>query len=540
MTHFFIFNNTSRAASYGVGTYVRQLSDGLLTMPDTKVSLVEMYADTKEFSVNEDDCGRTHYLIPPLNAYSESEDYLRSVFYFLAGNMRIEKGETLVFQFNYFQHYLLAILLKAGFPHCRIVLTVHYMDWCFELHGNVRHMRKITATGYEPSTDKEKRVLSSFVNEKLFLHLADAVLVLSKQTMKILTDDYKVMPDKTHLVYNGMPNGSNKSHIENNGMRHVIFVGRLDEIKGLKYLIGAFARIANKHFDTNLTIVGDGDFQPYMAQCRKLLGRVAFLGKMQNDELEDIYASAYIGVIPSFHEQCSYAAIEMMRHGIPIVGTDSTGLGEMLDATPTLRIPIDEEYFDEENFITRIALQLDLLLSDETAYQQASVAVTMLYEERYTITGMIEGVQKALSIISNATDKHVSSDYLPHIDDYMIDLINRQPDIDIGFYGLSGIGTYLWWRVLLLETKNDATNACQLALIKEHLIYYLDWIEEVVKSEPLSEELSIMLVDMKCHSFFPTKVESILKYSKGIDGEVSSASEQAILQNALKICTCKV
>ena len=91
MTHFFIFNNTSRAASYGVGTYVRQLSDGLLTMPDTKVSLVEMYADTKEFSVNEDDCGRTHYLIPPLNAYSESEDYLRSVFYFLAGNMRIKK-----------------------------------------------------------------------------------------------------------------------------------------------------------------------------------------------------------------------------------------------------------------------------------------------------------------------------------------------------------------------------------------------------------------------------------------------------------------
>lgn len=541
MIRIFIFNNNaSRAASYGVGTYVRQLSDGLLAMPNTTVSLVEIYADTQEFSVKVDNCGRTHYLIPSLSAYVESEAYLRSIFYFIAGYMQECEGDTLVFQFNYFGHYLLAKLLKARFPHCKVVLTVHYMDWCFELHGNVRQMRKITAIGNEPSDEMEERVLSSFINEKLFLHLSDAVLVLSKQTMKILVKDYKVMPNKIHLVYNGIADGNNKSYVENNDTRYVVFVGRLDEIKGLKYLIDAFAQIANKHLDTQLIIVGDGDFQPYMIQCRKLLGRVAFLGKMQNDEVEDVYASAYIGVMPSFHEQCSYTAIEMMRHGIPIIGTDSTGLGEMLDATPALRITIDEEKFDEENFVTRIALQLDLLLSDEAIYQQTSKAVSKLYEERYTVAGMIAGVQKALSIISNTADRQVSSDYLPHIDDYMIDLINRQPDIDMGFYGLSGIGVYLWWRVLQLETRKDVANACQLALIKEHLIYYLDWIEEVAKIEALSAELSMVLVDMKNHSFFLTKVENILKYSKSFDGEVVFPSEQVILQNALKICTCKI
>ena len=46
MINIFIFNNASRAAGYGIGTYIRQLSEGFSAIPDTKVSFVEMYADT--------------------------------------------------------------------------------------------------------------------------------------------------------------------------------------------------------------------------------------------------------------------------------------------------------------------------------------------------------------------------------------------------------------------------------------------------------------------------------------------------------------
>ena len=101
---------------------------------------------------------------------------------------------------------------------------------------------------------------------------------------------------------------------------YILFVGRINDDKGLKFIIDAFAQIADKHPDTNLVIVGDGDFQPFMAQGRKILGRIAFLGKMQRDEIENVYQSAYIGIMPSFHEQCSYTVIEMMRHGIPVIG----------------------------------------------------------------------------------------------------------------------------------------------------------------------------------------------------------------------------
>ena len=47
--------------------------------------------------------------------------------------------------------------------------------------------------------------------------------------------------------------------------------------------------------------------------------------------------------MPSFHEQCSYVAIEMMMYGIPLIGTDSTGLKEMLGDNQKYMMKIFEE-----------------------------------------------------------------------------------------------------------------------------------------------------------------------------------------------------
>ena len=540
MINIFIFNNASRAAGYGIGTYIRQLSEGFSAIPDTKVSFVEMYADTKEFSVNVDDSGHTHYLIPPLKSAMESEVYCRSVFYFLARSIEICENERTVFQFNYFQHYSLAVLLKAWYPQSVIVLTVHYLNWCFELSGNIRRMKEIMAEGHELSDDQEKRVKVSFISEERFMHLADAVFVLSQKTKDILVDDYKVAPEKLFLVYNGAGSRiDNQKDGNKDGFRTVLFVGRLENDKGLKYLIEAFVRIADAHPDSKLVIVGDGDFQPYLAQSRTLSGRVAFFGKTDKDEIEDIYRSAYIGVIPSFHEQCSYTVIEMMRHGIPVIGTDRIGLAEMLDATPQLRIHVNDEDFNEEDFVAQIASRMDLLLSDNAAYHSLSEAVSRQYEKCYTVAVMTGGVQKALLRILERTGNHVSVDFLPHIDNRMITLINSHPDMDLDFYGLSGVGCYLWWRVSQMEKENVA-NADQLALIREYLIYYLDWIGEVVENEPLPVELHKVLLDMKACSFYPTKVNNILECNKIAYDDRCLLSEQDILYNALKICTCKI
>lgn len=545
-TQVLIFNNASRAANYGIGTYVRQLSDGLVVLHDFKVSFVEMYADTKEFTITEDERGMYHYRIPALSSGIESEVYCRSIFYFIARNIEVEESDRIVFQFNYFQHRPLASLLKGQYPHSRIILTVHYLNWCFELKGNVVRMRKIIAKGHEAKDDTERRVVSSFADEKTFLHLADEVLVLSKRTKAILTNDYEVSEDKTHLVFNGMGNcvccrtsSHNSKKCQKDVQRNILYVGRLDEIKGLKYLMNAFEEIANKHPDTHLVIVGDGDFQPYLVQGRKLKERIAFLGKMQNDEVDEVYKFAYIGVMPSFHEQCSYTAIEMMRHGIPIVGTDSTGLGEMLDGTPQLRVHIDEDSFNEDTFVSQIALRMDLLLSDENTYREASNAVSRLYEKRYKISSMTKGIQQVVLSSFNRKNYTVSPDYFKHIDSRMMQLINQRPDIDTDFFGMSGIGVYLWWRIKSLENNREEY---QQTMLQEYLIYYIDWLGDAAFLSSVPDEMIATLMDMYGKGFYKTKVRAILEglQSEKEEGNILLPSEDEIISNSLRICNCKV
>lgn len=38
-----------------------------------------------------------------------------------------------------------------------------------------------------------------------------------------------------------------------------------------------------------------------------------------------------ITFLPSCQEQCSYVGIEMLMHGIPLVGTDAMGISEMIE-----------------------------------------------------------------------------------------------------------------------------------------------------------------------------------------------------------------
>ena len=56
------------------------------------------------------------------------------------------------------------------------------------------------------------------------------------------------------------------------------------------------------------------------------------------------YQIATIGVLPSYTEQCSYAAIEMMMHGLPLIGTTAGGISEMIEEGKTgYKIHLKEE-----------------------------------------------------------------------------------------------------------------------------------------------------------------------------------------------------
>ena len=57
MIQLFIFNNASKAANYGIGTYVEQLAYGLNETGLYRITIVELHANVKDVSIKSDVAG---------------------------------------------------------------------------------------------------------------------------------------------------------------------------------------------------------------------------------------------------------------------------------------------------------------------------------------------------------------------------------------------------------------------------------------------------------------------------------------------------
>lgn len=515
MAKYFLINNRSIASEYGVGTYTEQMIECLRnTKLPYKLNFIDINTDIKEFTVSTDKYGLLHYNIPSHKGNNYLSAYYRYILYILS--LYIKTDEKVVFHFNYCQHLELISLLKANFKYCRVIYTIHYLRWCFILNGNLTHFRKIINKDTENET--EQIVRSEYEDCKHLLALSDEVIVLSKFTYDLVLSEYKINKEKVHLIYNGIkenPSIPPYSDSVEGATKEILFVGRLDKVKGIEFLIKAFKIILTHLVNAKLILVGDGDFSRYIPLCDGIWNKVTFTGKIEKLQVEGFYNRATIGILPSFNEQCSYSAIEMMAHGLPFIATDSTGLGEMMDFTPECLIHIDEEDFQPDDFINQLAKRMELLLSNSKLRKQCSNQLLQLYRKRYTL----ECMKNAMETLLNSQWKagsYLSKDFIHYLDNEAIRLINSQPTLDLDNIGLTGIGCYLWWRIKSLEERSDAHKKWQL---QEYLVYYIDWVSEVIdlmRREAFSigfETASLQWLwnELKITGFYPTKVEQVCK-----------------------------
>jgi len=122
----------------------------------------------------------------------------------------------------------------------------------------------------------------------------------------------------------------------------ILFVGRIQPLKGIDSLIRAMARVLKRHpeFEHHLciSIIGgnphatSGDEQAEMRRLHALkesLGvgdLVTFLGAKDQNTLVNYYSAAQVVVVPSHYESFGMVAIEAMACGTPVIASDVGGL----------------------------------------------------------------------------------------------------------------------------------------------------------------------------------------------------------------------
>ena len=391
----YIFNETRRGAIYGVGTYIRELTCALKGS-DLTICVVNLASNKPQIQAEEID-GIKHWYFPTAISEQQTTDnqkqwelYHRNVIYLLQLHIKDKKG--LIFHLNYNQKGQLAEELKKVFD-CRIITTIHYFDWCFKLLGNISHFRKILASEVNTKlNDVTEAVEESYKREKSLFEISDHIICLSKNTLQVLHDDYNINSDKITVIYNGLCDINqsltkqklrHKYHIPN--IPVILFVGRIDDTKGLTYVLQAFKIALNALPNCHIIIVGDGNFNIYMKECEDIWIHTTWTGLISKEKLYDLYSIADIGVMPSFHEQCSYVAIEMMVHGLPIIGSTSTGLKEMIVNGETgLHIPVIEHDDRAEIDSSLLAEKMLYLLHNHEERKRMGMNARKRYEELYS------------------------------------------------------------------------------------------------------------------------------------------------------------
>jgi glycosyltransferase involved in cell wall biosynthesis len=150
----------------------------------------------------------------------------------------------------------------------------------------------------------------------------------------------------------------------------VLFLGRLEEVKGLPYLIEAFARL--RRSDAVLLIAGTGSLRRSLedlAAGRGIADSVRFAGYVSPEDSVAYYAVADICVLPSVttpraKELWGLVVNEAFNQGVPVIATDAVGAaagGFVRDDLNGIVVP--------ERDTAALARSLELLL-DNSALRQ--------------------------------------------------------------------------------------------------------------------------------------------------------------------------
>lgn len=116
-----------------------------------------------------------------------------------------------------------------------------------------------------------------------------------------------------------------------NAQRYLLFVGRIHPIKAIDRLLEALGASALfRESDYSLIIAGPETDKAYVRVLRELVtkldlsGKVSFIGPVQGQRKEQLYADAHLLILPSHSENFGNVVIESLAQGTPVIAADNT------------------------------------------------------------------------------------------------------------------------------------------------------------------------------------------------------------------------
>ncbi len=163
----------------------------------------------------------------------------------------------------------------------------------------------------------------------------------------------------------------------------VLFLGRMDRLKGIYVFLDAIAALARRRKDFIALLVGSIEVSDIPSRIRALdIGGVTrLLGPVSKLDVLDYYCASDAFVLPSYLEGISSALIEAMACGLPAIATSVGGNPEVVrnDVDGILIPPDDSE---------ALADSLNRMASSGRLQQAMGASARLRIQERFSLEAM--------------------------------------------------------------------------------------------------------------------------------------------------------
>lgn len=191
--------------------------------------------------------------------------------------------------------------------------------------------------------------------ERIAMLSADSLISPSVDMARYVSQDINYPLEAIKIVRN--PVDANKfspdgqQALPSDGRLTVLFVGRLEERKGVRYLIAAVPQIVREFPNVRFVVIGSdtktGEGYTFvLPQLQEALAssghsdNVTFIPHVPLSEMPSYYRSSDICIAPSLYDNAPYTCLEAMSTGKAFIGTDAGGMPEyVVDGYNGLIIP---------------------------------------------------------------------------------------------------------------------------------------------------------------------------------------------------------
>ena len=245
---------------------------------------------------------------------------------------------------------------RDGFP---LLTTIHHpitSDLHIALNACQHWWEKLLIRRWHSFLTMQKKVASQL----------NHIVTVSERSYTDIIESFDLNSDNIQLIYNGIDTKEFKplDNIERDRWQIMATASADQPLKGLRFLLLAFAQLVKKYPELHLVLVSQPKQGGETEKLVKQLGigdKIQFVHGISTEVMVEHYARSSIAVVPSIYEGFGLPAGEAMACGVPVIATDGGALPEVVGQAG-LTVPVKDA--------DAIAAAIEKLLSNPKAREQ--------------------------------------------------------------------------------------------------------------------------------------------------------------------------